>query len=246
MNGTAEAVSEIKKISETAMRAREVDVGLCLPFILLHAALPFGRSLRIGAQDCSPGVSGAHTGCISAPMLQEAGADLVIVGHSERRRDQFETNGEVRMKAQTALAAGLTTIVCVGEDLPAREAGCAVSCVQEQLSASLPASIGDGELIVAYEPVWAIGSGRSATPDDISEMHTSIRKVLHDSYGASGADVRIIYGGSCSPDNCSTILALADVDGALVGRASLRSETFEPMIAAASAAVRQDSGVHQG
>jgi triosephosphate isomerase len=166
-------------------------------------------------------------------MLKEAGARLVITGHSERRADQGETDSIVRAKARTALAHGLQTIVCVGESEAEREAGRALKRVAEQLAGSLPDPDG-GELILAYEPIWAIGTGRTATPGDVAEMHRAIRHTLVDRFGDAGGRVRILYGGSVKAENAADLFAVADVDGALVGGASLTAAQFVPIIEAAA------------
>ena len=229
MNGDRAALGEIDLISRAADAAPGVDVAICPPFTLIAPST--GRGVAIGAQDVHRAQSGAHTGCISAAMLVEAGAELAIVGHSERRADQHETDAEVRAKAGAAIAAGLTAIVCVGETEAERDAGSAVTVVEAQLSGSLPAAA--ERLVVAYEPVWAIGTGRTPSIADVAEMHAAIRKVLVALYGDAGKGVRILYGGSVKPSNAAELLAVANVDGALVGGASLKAADFAPIIAAA-------------
>jgi triosephosphate isomerase len=167
-------------------------------------------------------------------MLKEAGARLVIVGHSERRAEQHESDALVRAKAETALRHGLTVIVCVGESEAQREAGDAVAIVTGQLRGSLPAEAGEGELVVAYEPIWAIGTGKTATPADVAEMHKAIRDHLMENFGDRGGRVRILYGGSVKADNAAELFALDDVDGALVGGASLTAALFVPIVEAAA------------
>jgi triosephosphate isomerase (TIM) len=178
---------------------------------------------------------GAHTGCVSAAMLQDAGASLTIVGHSERREAQRESSDDVRAKAEAALAAGLSVIVCVGESLDVREAGNAIRTVQAQLDASLPRRDREvASLAVAYEPIWAIGTGKVASPGDIGEMHAALRERLVAAYGEAGREVRILYGGSVNAANAAEIFTVDDVDGALVGGASLTADKFLPIVEAAA------------
>ena len=225
MNGSLEQLVELDAIAAAAVET--VDVAICPPFTLIASARGRQPGLAIGAQDVHSKESGAHTGCVSAAMLKEAGAELVIVGHSERRQDQHETDEEVRAKAEAALAAGLRTIVCVGESESQREAGEHVAVVTRQLEGSIPAERGAAELVVAYEPIWAIGTGKTATPDDVAEMHAAIREVV-------GPEIRLLYGGSVKADNAADLFATPNVDGALVGGASLTAAQFVPIIEAAS------------
>ncbi|HEX8655379.1 MAG TPA: triose-phosphate isomerase [Allosphingosinicella sp.] len=233
MNGSLAALAELAAIAEAARRAAGVDVAICPPFTLISAAVTRGGGLAVGAQDCHFAPGGAHTGCVSVPMLQEAGARLVIVGHSERRAEQGESDEIVRAKAEAALAAGLTAIVCVGETEAQRGAGDHEAVVAGQLAGSLPEALGDAELVLAYEPVWAIGTGNVATPADVALMHRAIRKALVERFGDRGGRVRILYGGSVKPDNAAELLRVEDVDGALVGGASLKAADFVPIVAAA-------------
>jgi triosephosphate isomerase len=234
MNGNLAALAELAAIAEAARAAGGVDVVICPPFTLIAAAAARATGLAIGGQDCHPAPSGAHTGSVSAAMLKEAGAKLVIVGHSERRAEAGETDSMVRDKAAAALAAGLQTIVCVGESEAERLAGRALERVGGQLAASLPDPEGEGKLVVAYEPIWAIGTGRTATPADVAEMHSAIRTNLVNRFGDAGSRVRILYGGSVNAANAAALFAVDDVDGALVGGASLTADQFVPIIAAAS------------
>jgi triosephosphate isomerase len=236
MNGSLAALRELPAIAEAARAAAAVDVAICPPFTLIAAAVTRGAGgIRIGAQDCHQAASGAHTGCVSAAMVREAGARLVIVGHSERRADQGESDAEVSAKASAALAAGLDAILCVGESEEQRSAGDHLAVVTRQLAASLPDERGAAELIVAYEPIWAIGTGRTATPADVAEMHAALRRALADKLGEYAAtNLRILYGGSVKADNAAELFALADVDGALVGGASLTAAQFVPIIEAAA------------
>ncbi len=221
MNGSVAALAEIDAIAAAAM-ALAVDIVICPPFTLIAGAC--GRGLPIGAQDCHARPSGAHTGCVSADMLAEAGATYCIVGHSERRTDNGESDADVRAKAEAAIAAGMTAIVCVGETLIERNAGNAVAVVKRQLAGSLPGML--DKTVVAYEPVWAIGTGRTPSADEVAEMHAEIRDVV-------GDGVRILYGGSVKGSNAADLLHVANVDGALVGGASLTAADFVPIIAAA-------------
>ena len=234
MNGSRAALAELDGIAEAAAACPAVDVAVCPPFTLIALAAQRQPGLPIGGQDCHQAAKGAHTGCVSAPMLTEAGAKLVIVGHSERRTDQHETDAEVRAKADAAIAAGLIAIVCVGETEAERDAGRAVAVVEAQLDGSIPRD-GRGEtLVVAYEPVWAIGTGRTPSVADVAEMHGAIRARLRALLAGEGERVRILYGGSVKPDNAVELMSVADVDGALVGGASLTAAQFAPIIEAAA------------
>ncbi len=233
MNGSRESLAELDGIAAAAQARPDVDVAICPPFTLIERAVARQSGLAIGGQDCHSAARGAHTGCISAAMLVEAGATLTIVGHSERRSAQHETDAEVKGKAEAAIAAGLTAIVCVGETETQRDAGEAARVVEAQLRGSLPVAGGDA-LVVGYEPVWAIGTGRTPTVEDVGNMHGLIRTTLRDLLGAerSGA-IRILYGGSVTAANAAELLAIADVDGALVGGASLTAAAFVPIIGVA-------------
>jgi len=234
MNGDRAALAELDAIAAAAGSHGNIDVAVCPPFTLIAPAVERTPGLAIGAQDCHQNAKGAHTGCVSAGMLKEAGARLVIVGHSERRADQHETDAEVRAKAEAAIGAGLTAIVCVGETEAERDAGRALAVVEGQLDGSVPPA-GTGEtLVIAYEPVWAIGTGRTPSTADVAEMHAAIRTRLGRLLGGEGAKVRILYGGSVKPDNAAELMGVAHVDGALVGGASLTAAQFVPIIAAAA------------
>jgi triosephosphate isomerase len=233
MNGSLAQLAELARIAAAARESSGVDVAICPPFTLISAAAARAGGLLVGAQDCHAKDSGAHTGNISPAMLTEAGARLVIVGHSERRADQGETDEIVRAKAENALRHGLLTVVCVGESEAERLAGRAVERVTAQLAGSLPELSGDAELVVAYEPIWAIGTGRTATPDDVAEMHGAIRKALVGRFGDAGGRVRILYGGSVNAGNAAELFNVADVDGGLVGGASLTADQFVPIVEAA-------------
>jgi triosephosphate isomerase (TIM) len=205
-----------------------VDLLICPPATLIadFAALARASAVAIGAQDCHAEPAGAFTGDISAEMLKDAGASAVIVGHSERRQDHHETDAQVRAKALAARRAGLRAIICVGETGAEREAGHTIAVVRGQLDGSLPDSAGSDDIVLAYEPVWAIGSGHTPTASDIVEMHGFIRQRLTARFGAAGQGMRILYGGSVKPDNAGAILKIANVDGALVGGASLKAADF--------------------
>jgi triosephosphate isomerase len=233
MNGSLAQLAELTEIAEAAREAGGVDVGICPPFTLLASALTRSHGLLIGAQDCHQAESGAYTGSISVGMIREAGARMAIVGHSERRAGNHESDADVRGKAEAALAGGLITIVCVGESEADRAAGDQLGIVHSQLAGSLPDDWEEGELVVAYEPVWAIGTGKVATPADISAMHAAIRACLVARYGERGGRIRLLYGGSVKADNAAEIFACAEVDGALVGGASLSAAQFVPIVEAA-------------
>ncbi len=235
MNGTSRDLGEIAAIADLAREYPSVESALCLPATLIHQASQSCPDFAIGGQDCHMNSAGAYTGCVSADMLADAGAVLTIVGHSERRAEQHEQNADIRAKAQAARDAGLQVIVCVGETLEEREAGKASDIVLGQLENSLPDS-GNGEwLSVAYEPVWAIGTGRVAEPADVETMHSDIREALVGRFGAEGEIIRILYGGSMNGDNAAQLLAVPNVDGGLIGGASLQSAKFAPILAAAQA-----------
>ena len=233
MNGTRASLAELDAIAAAARAHPDVDVVICPPFTLIAAAAERG-GVTIGAQDCHPRESGPHTGDVCAGMLKEAGAELVIVGHSERRADHRESDAEVKAKSEAVIAAGMTAIVCVGETEAERDAGRAVPVVEAQLRGSLPAGADAGSLVISYEPVWAIGTGRTPAPEDIAEMHAALRRLLGELLGAEGERVRILYGGSVKPSNAGEIMSVGNVDGALVGGASLTAAEFVPIISAAS------------
>ena len=231
MHGTSTDLAEVAAIAAASGTAG-CDVALCLPATLIERAVRAVPGFAIGGQDCHAADKGAHTGDISVAMLIDAGATLTIVGHSERRADHHETDAGVRAKAEAALAAGMSVILCVGESLEVREAGDALSVVAAQTDASLPKTDGS-RLAIAYEPIWAIGTGKIPSMDDIAEMHAALRQRLVAAYGEAGRGVRILYGGSVKASNAAEIFAVPDVDGALVGGASLRAADFLPIVAAA-------------
>jgi triosephosphate isomerase len=227
MNGLAAAKAELDKIIAGA-GGLQADLMVCPPFTLLarFAEAARGSAVAIGGQDCHAAAAGAHTGDVSAEMLADAGARAVIVGHSERRTGHQETDAQVRAKAQAAWRAGLTAIVCVGEQRAEREAGRTLDVVGSQLAGSLPDGATAAKLVVAYEPVWAIGTGLTPTPADVAEVHGFIRQRLAARFAGAGAGVRILYGGSVKPANAKELLTVAEVNGALVGGASLKAEDF--------------------
>ena len=233
MNGTSADLDEIALIAETCILYSGVDSGLCLPATLIERAVNASHGVAIGGQDCHSNTSGAHTGCVSAAMLVDAGAVMTIVGHSERRAAQGESDADVRGKASAAAQVGLNAIVCVGETLEQRDTGQAVDVVLAQLDGSLPDESNGSWLSVAYEPVWAIGTGRIPKNDDVAEMHKAIRDRLCARFGDAGSTIRILYGGSMNGDNAAMLLAIADVDGGLIGGASLSAANFQPILAAA-------------
>jgi triosephosphate isomerase len=236
MNGLSGSLVEIEAMRNAADagEAGAAELAVCPPATLIaQAAWKLrGGKLSLGGQDCHPEQSGAFTGDISATMLKDAGAAYVIVGHSERRTFHHETDALVRAKAEAALKAGLAAIVCVGETRAERETGLANTVVTRQLRGSLPPGGGPDTVIVAYEPVWAIGTGLTPTLADVSEMHREIRTLLGDIYGPTGARIRILYGGSVKPVNARELLGIDNVDGALVGGASLKAADFLAIAAA--------------
>lgn len=236
MNGLLAQLDDIAAISAAVAAYPSVDTALCVPVTLIRPAAGRFPEMAIGGQDCHMAVSGAHTGCISAEMLADAGAKLTIVGHSERRAAQGESDTDVRGKALAARAAGLSVIVCVGETETERDAGQAEAIVLEQLAGSLPDDAAGDWLAVAYEPVWAIGTGRIPSVDDVAVMHAAIRSALVARFGDSGAAFRILYGGSMNGENAASLLAIPNVDGGLIGGASLNAEKFLQIVAAAAAA----------
>ena len=240
MNGSRTMLAEARSIDRAAQRYPDVEIALAPPFTLIGALREAVSAIGVGGQDCHAEVKGAHTGDVSAAMLADIGADFVIVGHSERRRDHKESNAAVRAKAKAALAAGLGVILCVGETLAERDAGKAEAVVGKQIDGSLPKgegiveAIAAARLAIAYEPVWAIGTGRVAAIEDVIAMHAAVRARLIAAFGDSHAKVRILYGGSVNGENAGALLAAEGVEGALVGGASLTADAFLPIIAAAS------------
>lgn len=236
MNGLAVGLDEARAIAGAVdEKAPAARVALCPPATLIHrmAEALAGSGVAVGAQDCRPEPGGAFTGCLSAEMLADAGASLVILGHSERRTYYRETDAEVAAKVGAALRAGLEPIVCVGESEDERAGGHALEVVLRQVRASLPDALAAADFAVAYEPVWAIGSGRTPSSAEIEEVHVAVRRELAARFGDTGVRAPILYGGSVKPDNAAEILRLAEVGGALVGGASLTATQFLPIIRAA-------------
>jgi triosephosphate isomerase len=240
MNGSRAMLAEARAIDRAAARHPQVDIALAPPFPLIGLLREAVTGIGVGGQDCHTEAKGAHTGDVSAAMLADIGADFVILGHSERRRDHGESDALVQAKADAALAAGLGVIICVGETLEERDAGRALDVVGGQVDhlpqgeAALEAAMA-GKLAIAYEPVWAIGTGRVADVDDVIAMHAAVRARLVDAYGEAGARPRILYGGSVNAGNAAALLAAPEVGGALVGGASLTADAFLPIVAAAGA-----------
>jgi triosephosphate isomerase len=235
MHGLAASLDEARSIAAALeQRAPAARVALCPPATLIARMVETlaGTGVEVGGQDCRPEPQGAFTGCLSAEMLADAGAALVILGHSERRAYYRETSEDVAAKVEAALRAGLEPIICVGETLVEREAGRTLRVVLDQLKGSLPESLAGHDFAIAYEPVWAIGSGLTPTIAQIEEVHGALREALGARWGAQGAAAPLLYGGSVKPSNAAEILAVQSVDGALVGGASLTAEQFLPIIRA--------------
>lgn len=234
MNGLSSSKAELQSLIE-GLKASAREVVVCPPATLLaqFSWMLKEAPIRLGGQDCHPEASGAFTGDISAPMLKDAGASYVIVGHSERRALHGEPSPLIGRKAAAAQKAGLKVILCVGETQTERDGGQAQTVVRAQLEGSTPEAANAAELVVAYEPVWAIGTGRVASPADIAAMHALVREWLDRRFGKAGEGVGVLYGGSVKPDNARETLSVANVDGALVGGASLKAADFLKIIAAA-------------
>lgn len=233
MNGLASSQAELEALATFLKEGSDADcdILICPPFTLIAAfAGNAGDRIAIGAQDCHANTSGAHTGDISAEMVKDAGASHVIVGHSERRADHGESSDLVRAKAGAVLTQGLTAIICVGETEAERDAGKTLEIVLSQLSGSVPENATHANVIVAYEPVWAIGTGRTPTVDDVAEVHSAIRNALVERFGGSGNAFAILYGGSVKPSNAKELMAAQNVNGALVGGASLKAVDFNGII----------------
>jgi triosephosphate isomerase len=240
MNGLSAALGEARRVRDRLQEpgfADGVDAMLCPPATLIApmAREVAGTRLQVGAQDCHAAASGAHTGDIAAEMVKDAGAVAVIVGHSERRADHGERSADVRAKALAAHRAGLVAIVCIGETAGERRSGLTLEVVARQLAASLPDRVSAANTVVAYEPVWAIGTGLTASTGDIAQVHASLRTELTQRFGDEGRCMRILYGGSVKPDNARQLMGVADVNGALVGGASLKADDFLAIIAACAA-----------
>jgi triosephosphate isomerase (TIM) len=234
MNGTIADLPKIAQIAAAVMRYPNVDSGLCLPATLISAAHAYSPQLQIGGQDCHMQEAGAHTGCISAAMLLDAGASMVILGHSECRAEQGQSDADVRAKALAAMQSNLFAIICVGESEAQRDLGNAEKVVLDQIEGSLPDICDAAMLCVAYEPIWAIGTGRIPSSQDVENMHGAIRSRLIERQGEGGKNIGILYGGSMNGENAGELMAIPNVDGGLIGGASLLMEKFEPILAAAN------------
>ena len=237
MNGTGTALAELEALIE-AQHAATSELLICPPATLLSRAaeLAADSPLAIGGQDCHAATAGAHTGDLSSDMLKDAGATAVILGHSERRADHNESSEDVAAKTKSAWSAGLIAIVCLGETLAERESGDTLGVVGNQLAASLPDGATGQNTVIAYEPVWAIGTGKVPSLAQIAEVHDFLRQALTTRFGTEMADaIRLLYGGSVKPGNAAEIFAISNVDGALVGGASLKAADFSPIIAALDA-----------
>ena len=237
MHGLTDSLSQIDSLA-AAHPAPRVDILICPPAPLLERAVPraSGHARWIGGPECQTARAGAHTGDISAAMLKDAGASHVILGHSERRADHGETDEVVRAKARTALAEDLIVIICLGESRAQRESGTTLDIISQQMAGSIPDDITPDRVVIAYEPVWAIGTGLTPTPGQIEEVHGHIRAHLTERFGLQTAEaIRLLYGGSVKAANAAEIFAIANVDGALVGGASLTAEEFSPIITALEA-----------
>jgi triosephosphate isomerase len=240
MHGLTASLAEARRVRDRLGEqgpGAPVDAMICPPATLVAplAGEAAGSRLLVGAQDCHWEARGAHTGDIAAEMLKDAGACAVIVGHSERRADHGELSSEVRRKALAAHRAGLTAIVCIGETAGERRAGLTLPVVARQLNASLPDAARAADTVVAYEPVWAIGTGLTPTVGDVADVHAFLRQALTERFGPEGRTMRILYGGSVKPDNARELLAVANVDGALVGGASLKADDFLGIVTACEA-----------
>ncbi|WP_265563137.1 triose-phosphate isomerase [Sphingomicrobium arenosum] len=239
MHGTRAELGQVTHVSIETETIPEVLVALCVPATLITRAVSASPGFLIGAQDVHHEAKGAFTGSVSVKMVKDAGAKLTIVGHSERREMLGETDAQVRAKAELAIDEGLKTILCVGESDKVRETGQALNVVAQQLEASLPDRVtAPIHLSIAYEPIWAIGTGKVPSTGDIGAMHGRIRQVLEQRYGDGAASIRILYGGSVKGSNAKEIFAIDGVDGALVGGASLEADDFMPIVHAAAAGVK--------
>lgn len=228
MNGLGASLSEVRAMVDGAAALGSVDLAICPPATLagkVGDAIK-GSGIALGGQDCHAEKAGAFTGDLSAEMWADIGAQYVIVGHSERRTLHGETDAAVSAKASAVLRAGLTPIICIGESLAERDEGRTLAVIGVQLAGSVPANAGESTVVIAYEPVWAIGTGRTPTIAQVAEVHGFIQKTLSDRFGDAGKAIRLLYGGSVKPDNAKELMAVAGVDGALVGGASLKAADF--------------------
>lgn len=233
MNGTGASLGELAAMNSAS--TTQTDILICPPATLIARAVDVAGEIAIGGQDCHANSSGAHTGDLSADMLKDAGASHVILGHSERRTDHDEENADVAAKSLAAWGAELIAVVCIGESLEERESGKTLSVVEAQLASSLPEGVTAANTVIAYEPVWAIGTGKVPTLTQIAEVHDFMREKLATRFGSEADGIRLLYGGSVKPSNASEIFATSNVDGALVGGASLKAADFNAIIAALDA-----------
>lgn len=236
MNGLQSNLAEVQTVAnELRDHSTAAEALLCVPATLVHRAVEVakGSKLRIGGETCHSKESGAHTGDVSAEMLQDAGARYVIVGHSERRADHGETDEMVATQASAAYRAGVVPIICVGESLEQRENGETLDVIKGQLTGSIPSNSASHEFVVAYEPIWAIGTGKVADTDQIGEVHAFVRDALSELFAEAGSSTRILYGGSMKPGNAAEILAIKNVNGGLIGGASLKAADFMAIYASA-------------
>ncbi len=234
MNGTGASLAELRALADAVTTVSGTDILVCPPATLLNLAVEAiaGKGIAIGAQDCHAEASGAFTGDVSAAMIADTGASYVIVGHSERRDVHHETSDDVRAKAQAAMGAGVTPIICIGESEAQRVSGDTLAVLGAQLEASCPDSASATEVVTAYEPIWAIGTGRVPTLEQIAEVHDFLRARLVERFGDNGNTIRLLYGGSVKASNAAEIFTCANVDGALVGGASLKAVDFAPIVQA--------------
>lgn len=234
MNGLRAALSEVRSMVQGAAAIPGVDLVICPPATLASSVgdVLAGSPVRLGGQDCHSGPSGAFTGDVSAEMWADLGAQYVIVGHSERRAMHGETDAIVASKAAAAFRAGLTPIICVGESLAERDAGATLDVIRRQLAGSVPDTAGAMRTVIAYEPIWAIGTGRTPTLAQVAEVHQAMVETLAGRFGSAGAAIRLLYGGSVKPENAAELMQTAGVDGALVGGASLKAVDFLRIAAA--------------
>jgi triosephosphate isomerase len=238
MNGISANLTEVQTLIDTYLSGlddTQTDVVICPPAPLIDRMRHMigGAALSVGAQTCHAAPNGAHTGDVSVEILADAGAAYVIVGHSERRTDHGETNAAIQAQAKAVIDGGLVPVICIGETLDERETGATLAIIADQLAHSVPDTDAAAQIVIAYEPVWAIGTGRTPSLDQIAEVHDFIRKKLNDRFGAEpGNAMRVLYGGSVKPGNADDIFAVSNVDGALVGGASLKAEDFGAIIRA--------------
>ncbi len=235
MNGLAASLSELTALSDAISPDANTDVLICPPAPLLFRASDMANGIQIGAQDCHSNLEGAHTGDLSASMIADAGASFAIVGHSERREGHHEDDSDIRGKARAAHSAGLTAIICIGESEEERTTGKTLDVLGTQLAGSCPDDATATNTVIAYEPIWAIGTGKVPTQEQIVEVHDFLREKLVARFGDDGSNMRLLYGGSVKASNAATIFEADNVDGALVGGASLKASDFAPIVTALQA-----------